>query len=85
LENSNLSQTTMEKRKNIKHKQADLFGKTPSPKTHKTLSESERMLRVEKSDAHRVFKLLKSNKFTFFTEHDKYLLKKYYNISLASK
>lgn len=55
----------------------------PPPKTHHNkLSPELGALKREKIQAHRVFKLLKSNKFKSFSESDKLLLKKYYNISL---
>lgn len=69
------------------HEQFDLFGIStiiPEPKKKRNiLSDEERAKRKEKSEAHRAWKLLKSNKCEhLLTENDKYLLFKYYKIRL---
>ncbi len=63
--------------------QSNLFGETPTPKSRKSLSAEEKHIRQEESDAHIAWKMLKSNKCkSILTQHQKYLLKKYYSISL---
>ncbi len=64
------------------HKQHDLFGNAPDKKTRAPLSDIERRKRQEYTEAYRLFKLLKSNKFHSFSDNDKVLLKMHYNIIL---
>ncbi len=64
------------------HKQHDLFGNAPSKKAKTPLSDVERRKRQEYAEAHRVFKLYKSNKFHSFSDNDKVILKIHYNIML---
>lgn len=58
--------------------QLNLTLTTPPKKKRNKLSPEIHKERKEKEHAHRIFKLLKSNKFTSFTEADKNLLRKYY-------
>ncbi len=61
--------------------QSNLFGETPIPKSRKSLSTEEKLRRREEADAHIAWKMLKSNKCkAILTQHQKYLLKKYYGI-----
>lgn len=55
----------------------------PLPKsTRAHLSPELKGIRKEKSDAHRAFKLLKSNRFRDFSTEQVRLLEKYYHIKL---
>lgn len=73
-------------KKDILHEQFNLFGVStiiPEPKKEKNiLSEKEKEIRKEKSEAHTAWKLLKSRKFTDFSNRHKFLLKKYYGVEL---
>lgn len=72
-------------KKDILHEQFNLFGVStivPEPKKKNILTDKERELRKEKSEAHTAWKLLKSRKFTDFSERHKFLLRKYYGIQL---
>ncbi len=63
-------------------KQLQLDLSSPPKKTRNKLSPQAKAMKKEKAEAHRAFKLLKSNKYSIFTNTEKSLLKKYYNISL---
>lgn len=61
--------------------QTNLFDSPEIPKRQRhILSYEEKKLRKEKSEAHTAWKLLKSRKFTDFSERHKFLLQKYYNM-----
>lgn len=67
---------------NRDHKQSDLFGNLPPKKSRKVLSVEEKHKRQEQNDAHIAWKLLKGNKRDILTQNQKYLLKKYYGVSI---
>jgi len=74
-------------KKDILHEQFNLFGTSiiiPEPKKKKNiLTNKEKEIRKEKSEAHIAWKLLKSRKFSEnLTERHKFLLQKYYGIKL---
>jgi len=73
-------------KKDILHEQFNLFGTStiiPEPKKKKSIiSEEERNIRKERTEAHTAWKLLKSRKFTDFSERHKFLLQKYYGVKL---
>jgi hypothetical protein len=69
------------------HEQFNLFGTSTEPIVpkiqKKSLSVEERAKRMEKEDAHRAWKLLKSRQCDhLLTSKDKYLLQKHYGVKL---
>jgi hypothetical protein len=65
------------------HKQADLFGVIPKPKTRIKLTHFQKEKQSEKKEAHTAFKLLKSRTNFPLSDRQKLLLKIYYNISIS--
>ncbi len=74
-------------KKDIIHEQFNLFGTsiniTEPKKKRNILTEKEKILNIEKNEAHIAWKLLKSRKFgANITDRQKFLLQKYYGIRL---
>lgn len=64
------------------HTQLSLSLIPPSKIPRNKLTPAQKQSKYEKKQAHRLFKLLKSNRYNHFSEDDKQLLKKHYNINL---
>lgn len=62
-------------------KQTTLIPVPPTPPKPR-LTPSQRLIKSERIKSHRLFKLYKSNKFNHFSDEDKRLLEKHYNIHI---